>query len=117
MSAAVRACQACGKPLERKRWADGKPEAPSAFARRRFCSHACSARAQHATARAKHPRPTRTIAPRDPAAPKAERDTRSDDEFMLALEKATDASLREKPERQPWGISTQRRNRQVAGAP
>jgi len=112
---AARACQACGKPLERKCVPGGKPEAPSVFAKRRFCSHACSARAQHATARATRTRPGRTLAPRDPAAPAGTTDRRSADEFMLALARETDASLRRDPARRPWGISTQRRNSEVAG--
>jgi hypothetical protein len=70
-----RTCQApgCGKPLERRRYPSGTLEERASFARRRYCGHRCAALAQQAARRAAHPqlRPTGTLSPRDPAAPKA----------------------------------------------
>ncbi len=36
-------CEWCGKLMERPRFANGKLEAPTMFARRRFCSLSCAA--------------------------------------------------------------------------
>jgi hypothetical protein len=115
----ARTCQApgCGKPLERRRYPGGTLEERASFARRRYCGHRCAALAQQAARRAAHPqlRPAGTLAPRDPATPSGERDGNDPDEFRKALEKATTASLRREPGRQPWGASSQRRSRQAAG--
>jgi hypothetical protein len=115
----ARTCQApgCGKPLERRRYPSGTLEAPGTYARRRYCGHRCSARAQQAARRAAHPqlRPTGTLTPRDPATPSGERDGSDPDEFRKALEKATTASLRDDPARWRWATSRERRSRQAAG--
>jgi hypothetical protein len=115
----ARTCQApaCGKPLERRRYPSGTLEPPGTYARRQYCGHRCAALAQQAARRAAHPqlRPTGTLTPRDPAAPRGPTDTRSTDDFMAALEKATTASLRDDPARWRWATSRERRNRQAAG--
>lgn len=35
-------CKNCGKPLVRKTYRDGRPEAPVSFNRRRYCGHGCA---------------------------------------------------------------------------
>lgn len=40
----TRRCAACGAPLVRKRYADGKPESPKRFAERQHCDRSCRAR-------------------------------------------------------------------------
>jgi len=105
-----RTCQACGKPLERRRYPGGTTEPPSAYARRRFCSTSCSATAQHAATatpwrdgpavpvRTAHPelRPGGAL-----AAPKGPVDRRDAAAFAAALARETDASLRRDPSRWP----------------
>lgn len=52
MASDVRLCEACGQPLEKKVRPNGRREAPSDFARRRTCGHACLGPVQAAEAAA-----------------------------------------------------------------
>jgi hypothetical protein len=120
----ARSCQACGKPLVRRHSPSGRLEQPGVFARRRYCNRACAGKAvSHAnptpwrngstvvptTTRGD---PPRTLAPRDPAAPEADIDDKNPNEFLKALKKATEKSLRDDPSRWRFG-SSQRRNEEL----